>query len=328
MKTFIARPRVKSSINRARITIYKYNRQKVYYMNTLKKSFTLCANKSLKKQSVSLKLNSPSKKLVTTIMNPSLNYLGNSKNKINNTNKTLPVKSIKNFVFPPLAKTKKGIRTYSTYAVPITSRYLKKTNVRYLSQKAVKPTVINSSIRKVLSVSCDTKITLPAIQNNNLSIIRSGIKKTGLSGGPNLVIIRSDIQKWLENPYNRHGMNKLDPNIKKLRKSVERIKNKLIKSKSNILYLFSSNNNQKGKKRVKLASTFSLKETNHTPYTNNNQIILTEVRKGHKKYADSKNITEFGKLPFNKKVPGKFKRANKTVKVFTPKSYSINKIRY
>lgn len=319
MKTFIARPRVKSSINRARITIYKYNRQKVYYMNTLKKSFTLCANKSLKKQSVSLKLNSPSKKLVTTIMNPSLNYFGNSKNKINNTNRTLPVKSVKNFVFPPLANTKKGIRTYSTYAVPMASRYL--------SQKAVKPTVINSSIRKVLSVSCDTKITLPAIQNNNLSIIRSGVKKSGLSGGPNLVIIRSDSQKWLENPYNAH-MNKLDPNIKKLRKSVERIKNKLIKSKSNILYLFSSNNNQKGKKRVKLASTFALKETNRTPYTNNNQIILTEVRKGHKKYADSKNITEFGKLPFNKKVPGKFKRANKTVKVFTPKSYSINKIRY
>jgi hypothetical protein len=247
-------------------------------------------------------------------MNPSLNYFGNSKNKINNTNITLPVKSIKNFVFPPLAKTKKGIRTYSTYAVPIASIYLKKTNVRYLSQRAVKPTVINSSIRKVLSVSCDTKITLPAVQNNNLSIIRSGV-------------IRSDSQKWLENSYNRHGMNKLDSNIKKLRKSVERIKNKLIKSKSNILYLFSSNNNQKGKKRVKLASTFSLKETNHTPYTKNNQIILTEVRKGHKKYAD-KNITEFGKLPFNKKVPGKFKRANKIVKVFTPKSYSINKIRY
>ena len=248
LKTFIARPRVKSSINRARITIYKYNRQKVYYMNTLKKSFTLCANKSMKKQSVSLKLNSPSKKLVTTIMNPSLNYLGYSKNKINNTNITLPVKNIKNFVFPALAKQKKGIRTYSTYAVPIASRYIKKTNVRYLSQKAVKPTVINSSIRKVLSVSCDTKITLPVIQNNNLSIIRSGVKKMDLSGGPNLVIIRSDSQKWLENPYNRHSMNKLDPNIKKLRKSVERIKNKLIKSKSNILYLFSSNNNQKGKK--------------------------------------------------------------------------------
>jgi hypothetical protein len=299
LKTFVARPRVKSSINRARITIYKYNRQKVYYMNMLKKSFTLCANKSLKKQSVNLKLNSSSKKLVTTIMNPSLNYLGYSKNKINNTNKTLPVKGIKNFVFPPLAKTKVGTKTYSTYAAPIASRYIKKTNVRYLSQKAIKPTVINSSIRKVLSVSCGTKITIPAIESNNLSIIRS--EKKDLSGGPNLVISRSDSQEWLENSYNRHGMNKSDPNLKKLRKSVESIKNKLKKSKSNILYLFSSNNNQ---------------------------IILTEVRKGHKKYTDSQNIAELTKLPFNKKVPGIFKRANKAVKVFTPKLYSINKIRY
>jgi len=232
-------------------------------------------------------------------MNPSLNYLGYSKNKINNTNKTLPVKGIKNFVFPPLAKTKVGTKTYSTYAAPIASRYIKKTNVRYLSQKAIKPTVINSSIRKVLSVSCGTKITIPAIESNNLSIIRS--EKKDLSGGPNLVISRSDSQEWLENSYNRHGMNKSDPNLKKLRKSVESIKNKLKKSKSNILYLFSSNNNQ---------------------------IILTEVRKGHKKYTDSQNIAELTKLPFNKKVPGIFKRANKAVKVFTPKLYSINKIRY
>jgi len=295
LKTFVARPRVKSSINRARITIYKYNRQKVYYMNMLKKSFTLCANKSLKKQSVNLKLNSPNKLVTTTIMNPSLNYLGYSKNKINNTNKTLPVKGIKNFVFPPLAKTKIVIKSYSTYAAPIASRYIKKTNVRYLSQKAIKPTVINSSIRKVLSVSCGTKITIPAIQNNNLSIIRS--EKKVLSGGPNLVITRSDSQKWLENSYNRHGINKLDPNIKKLRKSVQSIK----KSKSNLLYLFTSNNNQ---------------------------IILTELRKGYNKYTDSKNIAELTKLPFNKKVPGIFKRGNKAVKVFTPKLYSINKIRY
>lgn len=261
----------------------------------LKKSFTLCANKRLKKQSVNLKLNSPNKLVTTTIMNPSLNYLGYSKNKINNTNKTLPVKGIKNFVFPPLAKTKIVIKSYSTYAAPIASRYIKKTNVRYLSQKAIKPTVINSSIRKVLSVSCGTKITIPAIQNNNLSIIRS--EKKVLSGGPNLVITRSDSQKWLENSYNRHGINKLDPNIKKLRKSVQSIK----KSKSNLLYLFTSNNNQ---------------------------IILTELRKGYNKYTDSKNIAELTKLPFNKKVPGIFKRGNKAVKVFTPKLYSINKIRY
>jgi Mitochondrial ribosomal protein (VAR1) len=283
LKTFIARPHVKSNINRARITIYKYNRQKVYYMNMLKKSFTLWPNKNLKKPSVNLRLNSPSKKVVTTV-NPSLN--------------SLPVKGIKKSVFPPLAKAKKGIRSYNTYAVPFAFRDLKKRNVRYLSQKVIKPSEIKLNIRKVLSISRHSNITLPAIKNNNLSIIQS--EKKSMSRAPTLVITRSGSQKWLENPYN-NGVNKSDTNIQKIRKSVESIKKKLKQSKSNILYQFSSKNNQ---------------------------IILTEVRKGHKKYTDSKNITKFGKLPFNKKVPGKFKRGNKGINLFVPTLYSTNQIRY
>jgi hypothetical protein len=281
LKTFIARPHVKSNINRARITIYKYNRQKVYYMNMLKKSFTLWPSKTLKKPSVNLRLNSPSNKVVTTV-NPSLNYL---------------VKGIKKSVFLPLAKDKKGIRYYNTYAVPFAFRDLKKINVKYLSQKVIKPSEIKLSIRKVLSLSRHSNMTLSAMKNNNLSIIQS--EKKSMSRAPTLVITRSDSQEWLENPYNRYGVNKLDTNIQKHRKSVESIKRK--QSKSNILYQFSSKNNQ---------------------------IILTEVRKGHKKYTDSKNIPKFGKLPFNKKVPGKFKKVNKGINLFIPTLYSTNQIRY
>ena len=246
---------------------------------------------------MNLRLNRPSKKVVTTV-NPSLNYLEYSNNKINNsTNSTLPVNGIKKSVFPPLAKAKKGIRSYNTYAVPFAFRDLKKINVKYLSQKVIKPSEIKLSIRKVLSLSRHSNMALSAIKNNNLSIIQS--EKKSMSRAPTLVITRSDSQEWLENPYNRYGVNKLDTNIQKHRKSVESINRK--QSKSNILYQFSSKNNQ---------------------------IILTEVTKGHKKYTDSKNIPKFGKLPFNKKVPGKFKRGNKGINLFIPTLYSTNQIRY
>jgi len=45
LKTYVGIPRVKTSINRARITVYKYDRQNVYHMNMLNKSFTLWPNK-------------------------------------------------------------------------------------------------------------------------------------------------------------------------------------------------------------------------------------------------------------------------------------------
>jgi hypothetical protein len=38
LKTYISAPRSKTSINRARITIYKYDRKKLYYINTLNKT--------------------------------------------------------------------------------------------------------------------------------------------------------------------------------------------------------------------------------------------------------------------------------------------------
>jgi len=259
----------------------------------LKKSFKLCPNKNLKKQSVSVKLKGPSKKLVTTIVNPTFDSFYYSKNKTENTNIALP----------SLGKEKKGIRTYSSYASPFSSRYTKRgTDVRYLSQKVIKPTVYNSSIRKVPSVHSITNITLPTVKNNNLSIIRSGEKNIVFSGAPNLVITKSNSKKNIVNPNNRHGINKLEQNIKKLRKNVEMLQNNLKNTKSKILYPF-----------------FSSK---------NNKIIFSYVKKGFNKNADSKNISGFGKHPFNKKIPGQFKRANKGVRLFTPKSYYINKIRY
>jgi hypothetical protein len=294
LKTFIGRPRVKSSLNRARITIYKYNRQKVYYMNMLKKSFMLCPNKKQKIQAVNLKrIKAPCKKLVTTTLNPSFDSFFYSKNKINNTNIALP-----------MLGRKKGIRTYSSYAVPFSSIYKKKeTNVRYLSQKVTTQSIVNSNIRKVPSVSCSTDMTLLTVKNNNLPVIRSGKKNSFFSGIPNIVITRSNSKKNTVNLNNMQGMNKLEQNIKKLRKNVQIIKNKLENKKSKILYPFFS------------------------PDSNNNQIIRT-LKLGHMKNTYSKKITELGKHPLNKKVPGKFKIAKKGVRLFTPKCYTINKIRY
>jgi hypothetical protein len=251
--------------------------------------------------------------------NPSSDYLVNTKNKINNANITIAVKGIKKNAFPSLVREQKGIRTYSTYAVAFSSRNMP--NVRHFSSRPIKTTEINPSIRKVLSVSNDTKMMIPAVKKNNLSIIRSGKKEILFSRAPN-----------------KHGINKLDPNLKKLRNSVERIKKILKKSKSNILYPFSSffysKNIKNYKKSIKLASNhflFSLKKvggqsqnTNPTLYHNNHHIILTDVKKDTK----SPKSTVLGKLPFNNKVPGKFKKANKGVRLFTPISYTIHKIRY
>jgi hypothetical protein len=126
--------------------------------------------------------------------------------------------------------------------------------------------------------------------------------------------------------------NKAYPN-KKIRNSVENIKNQLKKSKSNVLYPFSKK--QHRNKVIKLASTFLLKkkeqplfftgirrEIKHT-ISKYNQIILTNVNKG---YKNTKTMV-FGKQPTYKKVPGRFKRVNK-VRILTPTSYSMNKIRY
>jgi hypothetical protein len=114
---------VKSNINRARITIYKYNRQKVY-INMLKKSFTLWPNKNFKKPSVNFKLNIPSKKVVTTIINPSYNYLGYSNNKINSTNLTSTLKRLKKEKYLPLTLGKKEVRSFGSSAI-LRSKYPK-----------------------------------------------------------------------------------------------------------------------------------------------------------------------------------------------------------
>lgn len=107
LKTFIGRPRVKSSLNRARITIYKYNRQKVYYMNMLNKSFRLCSNIKKKKG-----VKSTEKKLVTSL-NPSIESfdsfnLKNTTKKGKRTFSSLSQKAIKSI--KPSVKNNNGLR--------------------------------------------------------------------------------------------------------------------------------------------------------------------------------------------------------------------------
>ena len=55
LKTYIATPRVKTSMNRARITVYKYERQKLYYINMLNNSQTLWPNITLSNNKVNEK---------------------------------------------------------------------------------------------------------------------------------------------------------------------------------------------------------------------------------------------------------------------------------
>jgi len=115
MKTYVGIPRIKTSINRARITIYKYDRKTVYNMNMLNKSYTLWPNKYRTKQDENLKLIRPShtdsNKLVTTNMKKGYNYLDNTNNRINSTNSTFTVKRFKTSNYSPLAYEKKNSKT-------------------------------------------------------------------------------------------------------------------------------------------------------------------------------------------------------------------------
>jgi Mitochondrial ribosomal protein (VAR1) len=245
LKTYVGIPRVKTSVNRARISIYKYDRQKLYHMNMLNKSFTLWPNKKVTKQG------------------------------------------------------KKGIRGYVT-------------------QKTIKPSKIKASVRKVISLSRDTKGTIPTVQNNSLYVIRSR-KKNGFFGAPNRVISMSNSNNNIQKTNYVVDKNKAYLN-KKIRNSVEKIKNQLKKSKSNVLYSF-----YKKQHRNKIRNLFFTGirgEIKHT-MSKYNQIILTNVNKG---YKNNKTMV-FGKYPTYKKVPGRFKTVNK-VRILIPTSNSMNKIRY
>jgi len=115
MKTYVGIPRIKTSINRARITIYKYDRKTVYNMNMLNKSYTLWPNKKRTKQNENLKLirasHTASNKPVTTNMKKGSNYLANTNDRINNTNSTFTVKRFKTSNYSPLAYEKKNSKT-------------------------------------------------------------------------------------------------------------------------------------------------------------------------------------------------------------------------
>jgi len=317
MKTYVGIPRIKTSINRARITIYKYDRKTVYNMNMLNKSYTLWSNKNRTNQDEDLKLIRPShtdsNKLVTTNMKKGYNYLDNTNNRINNTNSTFTVKRFKPSNCSPLAYEKKAVKPFSSSAKSLNKISNSKEQSNNNRDKA--------NVRKVLSLSRHTNSTIPTVQNNKLYIIRLCGKKTSFSGAPNLEISMSMSNKGKHNHNYIYGNG--DPKI--LRKSVEDIKKKVKKSKSIILDPFSikGNKNKCTKKRVFFSGKFVMGETKDTDFKNN-PIILTNVINGYNK--PNKTMV-FGKHPFHKKVSGKFKTVNK-VRVFTPTSYSMNNIRY
>jgi hypothetical protein len=106
LKTFIGRPRVKSSLNRARITIYKYNRQKVYYMNMLNKSYRLYSNIKKKKE-----VKSTEKNLVISL-NPTIESLDSFKLK-NTTTKGKPFSFISQKTIKSTKPTIKNNKNYN-----------------------------------------------------------------------------------------------------------------------------------------------------------------------------------------------------------------------
>jgi hypothetical protein len=316
LKTYVGIPRIKTSINRARITIYKYDRKTVYNMNMLNKSYTLWPNKKRTKQDENLKLirasHTASNKLVTTNMKKGYNYLASTNNRINNTNSTFTAKRFKTYNYSPLAYEKKAVKPFSSSAKtlsPISDSKEESNNNRE------KP-----NVRKVLSLSLDRNSPIPTLQNN-LYIIRLSGKKSSFSGAPNLEISMPKSNKGKRNHNYIYGNG--DPKI--LRKSVEKIKNKVKISKSIILdpFAIKGNRNKRTRKSVFFSGKFVRQETKYTD-SNNNPIILTNVIKGYNK---SNKTMVFGKHPFHNKVSGKFKTVNK-VRVFTPSSYPMNNIRY
>lgn len=146
LKTFVSKPRIRSSINRARITLYKYNRLKVYHLNMLNKSFTLCPNKKQKRLSVHLPLNSPSKKLVTTRKNPTSNVREESNSKINPLNTPFTAKGLKKNLFSPLAFEKKGVRTFSSSTILLSK---KPSNEK--RSVSIKPSILYSKKSSIIS---------------------------------------------------------------------------------------------------------------------------------------------------------------------------------
>jgi hypothetical protein len=243
-------------------------------------------------------------------MKKGYNYLANTNNRINSTNSTFTVKRFKTSNYSPLAYEKKAVKPFSSSAKtlsPISDSKEESNNNRE-----------NLNVRKVLSLSKDTNRTIPTLQNN-LYIIRLSGKKSSFSGAPNLEITMPKSNKGKHNHYiDGNG----DPKI--LRKSVEKIKNKVKKSKSIILNPFAikGNKNKLTRKTVFFSGKFVRGETKDTD-SNNNPIILTNVIKGYNK---SNKTMVFGKHPFHK-VSGIFKTVNK-VRVFTPTSYPTNNIRY
>jgi hypothetical protein len=245
-------------------------------------------------------------------MKKGYNYLANTNNRINNTNSTFTVNRFKPSNHSPLAYEKKAVKPFSSFAKTLNKISDSKEESNNNREKP--------NVRKVLSLSRDTNITIPTVQNNNLYIIRLRGQKSSFSGAPNIEISMS------KSNQGKHNHNYIDGNgdPKILRKSVENIKNKVKKSKSTILdhFAIKGNRNKGTRKRVFFSGKFAGGETKYTN-SNNNPIILTNV----KGYNKSNKTMVFGKHPLHKKVSGKFKTVNK-VRVFTPTSYTMNNIRY
>jgi hypothetical protein len=246
-------------------------------------------------------------------MKKGYNYLANTNNRINNTNSTFTVKRFKTSNYSPLGYEKKTVKPFSSSAKTLSPISDSKEEANNNREKP--------NVRKVLSLSKDTNSTIPTVQNNILYIIRLSAQKRNFSGAPNLEISMPKSNKG------KHNYNYIDGNgdPKILRKSVEKIKKKVKKSKSIVFdpFAIKGNRNKWTRKGVFFSGKFVRGETKYTD-SNKNPIILTSVIKGYNK---SNKAMVFGKHPSHKKVSGKFKTVNK-VRVFTPTSYTKNNIRY
>jgi len=169
LKTYISAPRIKTSINRARITIYKYDRKKLYYINMLNKTHTLWPNLKLCKQEVSEKAQN-AKAFVRKNLQKKVSHLYPNDKVVafksiplsNSSNKTEKSRN----VFPSLDSGKIGVRKMSTTTRMLTSNKPNEQNNKFLL-----PSVIKPGIRKVLCGSENMSITIATVNNLSISVV-------------------------------------------------------------------------------------------------------------------------------------------------------------
>jgi Mitochondrial ribosomal protein (VAR1) len=193
LKTYISAPRIKTSINRARITIYKYDRKKLYYINMLNKTHTLWPNLKLCKQEVNEKPNN-AKAFVRKNLAKKVSHLYSDEKAVASKRTRTPLSNLSNItgksrnVFSSLDLGKKAVRKMSTITRMLTSNKPNEQNNPFFL-----PTVIKPRIRKVLFGYKNMSITIATVNNPSIPAVNKFSRIA-------YVNIKKPMQKETNNP--------------------------------------------------------------------------------------------------------------------------------